>query len=231
MLKKAAFLFVYALMVFLTGIIIPRPVLSNLLVDELGCLNCHELGEVGSQDDTLHGTHKNCADCHEGTPSRGTVKSATCIQCHPFTDPGKCELVSLHETSVSYDPPGLSCLDCHIDCGTETTTTTTITTGPPSIKGTRWEVLLVGPFQEGCRSTTMNLRQDNVITFDCLDGFGSYTSLGGVFTAVYWSNNYYNGYGLGMVISGVSFNPYLFAGGVAYFSNIMSPVILTGYIK
>ncbi len=36
---------------------------------------------------------------------------------------------------------------------------------------------------------------------------GTYVSVGNVFTAVYWSNNYYLGYGLGMVLSGAALIP------------------------
>ena len=46
---------------------------SNPLVDESGCLvQCHEVGQFGAQDGTIHGSHSNCADCHDGDPDLGT---------------------------------------------------------------------------------------------------------------------------------------------------------------
>ena len=159
------------------------------------------------------------------------MSSSSCIECHPFPSPGKCQLVNLHEGSLGYNPSGASCFDCHSDCDDGGTTTTTTTTGLPSlIKGTRWEVFIVGPFREGCNATTLNFREDNVLTLDCLDGFGQYGSIGGSFSAIFWSNNAYRGYNLGMFISGVASNSYITIIGVAYYGNIISPVLLIGYI-
>jgi hypothetical protein len=91
-------------------------------------------------------------------------------------------------------------------------------------------VFVVGPFREGCRATTLTFREDNVLIFDCLDGFGEYGSIGGSFSGVFWSNNAYKGYNLGMFISGVAFNSYITIIGVAYYANIITPVLLIGYI-
>jgi hypothetical protein len=139
-------------------------------------------------------------------------------------------LVNLHEESLAYNPSGASCLDCHGDCDDGSTTTTTTTDPPTSLAGTRWEVFVVGPFREGCNATTLNFREDNVLTLDCLDGFGEFISIGGTFSAVYWSNNAYKGYNLGMIITGVAFNSYITIIGVAYYGNIISPILLIGYI-
>ena len=207
---------------------------SNPLVDESpsGCIPCHEVGTFGAQDGSIHGSHSNdCIDCHEGTPGRGNVSSSACIDCHPFGDPGKCPLVDFHEESLSYDPSGLSCLDCHADCdeGNGSTTTTTTTPGV-TIRDSRYEVFLVGAL-EGCTAATMNFRSDNVLLLDCPEGFGVYLSFGGFFTGVYWSNNYYQGYGLLMVLSGVAVDSYITIGGVALYANKISPVIYSGYRK
>ncbi|MDX1779416.1 MAG: hypothetical protein R3339_11100 [Thermodesulfobacteriota bacterium] len=202
---------------------------SNPLVDSSGCLECHEVGQFGAQDGSLHGSHSNCADCHDGSPGLGNVSSSACIDCHPFPSPGLCQLVNLHEGSLGYNPSGASCIDCHSDCDGGSTTTTT--TGPPSsLAGTRWEVFVVGPFREGCTATTLNFRSDNVLTLDCLEGFGEFLSVGGAFSAVYWSNNAYQGYNLGMVLTGIAFKPYIIIIGVAYYGNIITPVLLIGYI-
>ena len=202
---------------------------SNPLVDESGCLECHEVGQFGAQDDTIHGSHSNCADCHDGDPGLGNVSSSSCIECHPFPSPGECQLVNLHEGSLGYNPSGASCLDCHGDCDDGGTTTTT--TGLPSaLNGTRWEVFVIGPFREGCTATTLTFREDNVLTLDCLDGFGQYASIGASFSGAFWSNNAYKGYNLGMILTGVAFNSYITIIGVAYYGNIISPVLLIGYI-
>ena len=156
-----------------------------------------QFGQFNAQDGTIHGSHSNCVDCHDGSPGLGNVSSSNCIDCHPGPNPGECQLVNLHEGSLAYNPSGSSCFDCHSDCDDGGITTTTTTTGLPSlIKGTRWEVFVVGPFREGCTATTLTFREDNVITLDCLDGFGQYSSIGGAFSALFWSNNAYRGYNL-----------------------------------
>ena len=75
----------------------------------------------------------------------------------------------------------------------------------------------------------MNFRSDNVLLLDCPQGFGVYLSIGGFFTGVYWSNNYYQGYGLLMVLSGVAVDSYITIGGVALYANRISPVVYSGY--
>jgi hypothetical protein len=187
-------------------------------VDSAGCLECHDLGEFGAGDGSIHGSHSNCADCHEGVPQADQVFSSSCLVCHPQPSSETCDLVTFH---------GGSCTDCHSDCGSSTTTTTAPRT---NIKGNRYEVLFVGEFKEGCNSATVDFRSDNVMVLDCMDGYGTYVSVGNVFTAVYWSNNYYLGYGLGMVLSGAAVNSYIVGGGLAYYGKILSIVLLSGYI-
>ena len=91
-------------------------------------------------------------------------------------------------------------------------------------------MFFVGTSQEGCTAVTVEFRPDNVIIMDCLGGFGYYLSVGNVFTGVYWSNNYYLGSGVGMILSGFSVYPYIAAGGFAYYDNRVSPVVMAGYI-
>jgi hypothetical protein len=51
------------------------------------------------------------------------VKPEKCVICHPWGDPGKCNLSDYH---------GTSCVECHFDCLNTTTTTTSITPPPPT---------------------------------------------------------------------------------------------------
>ena len=98
---------------------------AYLKVDSSGCLECHALGVFGAGDGSIHGSHSNCADCHDGTPGAGNVFTSACLACHPASDSALCDLVNFHEGSVSYTPSGAACLDCHSTCGGSTTTTTT----------------------------------------------------------------------------------------------------------
>ena len=228
-MKKIGIVLFSVTFILVSSLIAPRFGTSNLLVNESGCLECHEVGTFGAQDGSLHGSHSNCADCHDGTPGRGNVSSSGCIDCHPLRDQGKCPLVNLHEESLSYNPQGLSCLDCHDECEEGNGTTSTTTTTPQvTIKDSRYEVFLVGA-REGCTATTMTFRSDNVLLLDCPEGFGFYVSLGGFFTGVYWSNNYYQGYGLLTVLSGVAVNSYITIGGVASYANNTSQLLYYGY--
>ena len=222
-MKKTGITLLGIFILFFLSLCITKWSISNPLVDSSGCLECHELGQFNAQDGSLHGSHSNCADCHEGSPGLGNVSSSACIECHPFPFHGICQLVNLHERSLDYNPSGASCLECHGVCENDG--------GPPSsLAGTRWEIFVVGPFREGCTATTLNFREDNVLTMDCLDGFGEFIAIGGSFAAVYWSNNFYRGYSLGMVITGIAFNPYIIIVGVANYRNIITPVLLIGYI-
>lgn len=225
-MKKASIGMYVILLVAMVGLIFPPAGFANQKVDSSGCLACHELGVFGAGDGSIHGSHVDCAACHEGAPGAGNVASSACLACHPASGSDQCDLVGLHENSTGYTPSGASCLDCHGNCGGSTTTTTP----PTGVRGNRYEIFLIGPFREGCRSATAQFRSDNVLVLDCLDGFGWYLSFGNTFTAIYWSNNYYLGYSLGMMVTGFAINPYIVAGGLSYFGNIMSTVVITGYI-
>ncbi len=234
-MKKISLVLSIVSLVLAVAFILPRLGTSNPLVDDSGCLGCHD---AAYPDGALHSqsAHSNCDSCHATTGD--TPSSSKCITCHPLGNTGKCELVLFHEDSMDYDPSGASCIVCHSDCeGGETTTTTTVngdttttTTVPQTtIAGNRYEVFLLGPF-EGCTATTLTFRSDNILTLECMDGFGTYLAFGNIFTAFYWSNNYYQGYGLGILLSGIALDPYIIGGGIAYFGNNVSPVVITGYI-
>ena len=213
--------------------ILPHSGTSNQMVDNSGCLveGCHtaEFGVEGN----LHSVsaHSNCGQCHDGTPDEGNVFASSCIECHPLeSNTGKCALVLFHEDSLDYDPPDLSCLNCHGDCeGGETTTTTTTTTFVQTIKGKRYEVFLVGSL-EGCSATTMTFRSDNILLLECTDGYGVYLPILNFFTAFYWAPDFYLGGGMVLVLSGVGFDPFMLAGGIAYVGNDARPILITGYL-
>jgi hypothetical protein len=85
----------------------------NGKVDDTLCLTCHD---VSFSEGGLHGIHmdNDCTTCHELVGD--TPFASQCTLCHPLGDPGKCELALYHEDSMDYDPSGLSCLDCHVEC-------------------------------------------------------------------------------------------------------------------
>jgi hypothetical protein len=228
LVKKRGILVVVATLLAVGVFIYPRLGKTNPKVDSTGCLECHAVGQFGAQDGSLHGSHSNCADCHDGTPAAGNVPVSFCLACHPSSNAGLCDLVNLHEESVSYDPSGATCLTCHATCQGGTTTTTT-TAPRESIKGKRFKVFLTG-LSEGCSAATLNFRSDNVLVIDCLDGYGVYLPLINAFTAVYWSNNYYQGGGMIMFLTGVWNDPFFNAFGIAYFANTKDFVVLTGYV-
>jgi len=195
-------------------------------VDSEGCLkSCHGGGNP-YPDGEIHSVaaHTDCDSCHEGSYEAGNVYASSCIECHPTGgNTGKCELVLFHENSLEYDPPDLSCLDCHSEC--EGTTTTTALT----VKGKRYEVVLVGSF-EGCSATTMTFRSDNILVIDCMDGFGVYLPILNFFIAFYWAPDAYLGKGIAILLSGMAIDPFIVAGGITYLGNDLSPVIITGYL-
>jgi len=230
--KKISWVLFGVTFIFVSALITPRFGTSNPLVDESGCLECHEVGQFGAQDGSIHGSHSSgCSACHDGGGQAGNVSAGSCLACHPTTSSELCDLVILHEDSIGYNPSGASCFTCHSACDGGNGSTTTTTTGPPvTIRDSRYEVFLVGAL-EGCTAATMNFRSDNVLLLDCPEGFGIYLSFGGFFTGVYWSNNYYQGYGLLMVLSGVAVDSYITIGGLALYANNISPVIYSGYRK
>ena len=122
-MKKALPVILSVAVCLVVAIMLPRIGTSNLMVDDFGCLECHDADFPGG---TLHSTHFNCADCHEGGAGMaGNVASANWLACHPEIDSETCDLVLFHEDSMDYDPSGASCLACHPDCEVEPTTTTT----------------------------------------------------------------------------------------------------------
>ncbi len=143
-MKRLTAMFFYIGLCVAVAFLYPEIGISNQMVNNLGdapCLECHEAGTVGIEDpDTLHGlaSHNVCTDCHGDTPG-GPVPSVSCLACHPDLEAEVCDLVDVHENSVDYDPPTLSCLaaDCHAEACGEPTTTTTIPAGECSIDVTQ----------------------------------------------------------------------------------------------
>jgi len=230
--KKTGIILFCVSLCLAVAFILPRIGISWPTVDDTVCFECHGGGNP-FPDGEIHSNHipgpgDDCTMCHE--VAGDTPSTSKCIACHPLGNPGKCELVNHHEEDPDYNPAGQSCFVCHPDCEGGETTTTTTTISQAIIKGSRYNVFLVGPFKEGCTSTTMTFRSDNVLILQCLDGFGTYLSFGNFFMAVYWSNNYYKGYGLGLFLSGSAFDSYINCLGIAYFANNISPVVLTGYL-
>ena len=98
------------------ALIFPQVGTSNPLVDDDGCLECHDATFPAPGTGALHDIHTNCDSCHVDTGD--TPLSSTCIVCHPMGDTGKCPLVDEHQAMTD-------CLDCHDECAPEETTTTT----------------------------------------------------------------------------------------------------------
>jgi len=211
------------------GLFFPFSIVSWTNVDSGGCLNSCHGGENPYPDGEIHSVsaHTACDSCHDGSYEAGNVYASSCIECHPKGgNTGKCELVLFHEDSLEYTPSDLSCIDCHGDCegGDTTTTTTTLT-----VKGKRYEVVLVGSF-EGCSATTMTFRSDNILVIECMDGFGVYLPILNFFTAFYWAPDVYLGKGVAILLSGMALDPFIAGGGIKYIGNDLSPVIITGYL-
>jgi len=87
-----------------------------------GCKTCHPQGTLGTATPPqLHGVSAhtaNCANCHNGAPSVGTVSPSACIVCHPAGGPELCPLINAQAAHNS------TCLTCHSSCAPSTTTTT-----------------------------------------------------------------------------------------------------------
>ena len=206
----------------------PRLGTSNPKVDATGCLDCHPVGQFGAQDGSLHGSHGgSCAICHDGGVGQaGNVSAGSCLDCHPGAGSDLCDLVNLHEDSLGYDPSGASCLTCHSSCSGGSTTTTV---PQATIRDSRYEIFFVGELEGGCSSTDITFRADNVLILSCIEGFGSYLSVANVFTAFFWSNNFYQGNGMLLFFSGIAIDSYITGGGIAFVNNTWSPLIITGY--
>jgi len=96
--------------IFIAVLVLPSISFSYMLVDDSGCLTCHERGEPGG-DTGLHGNsnHTDCAQCHtDGETAEGTVAPSACIACHPAGNSGQCNLVNDHDPGR-----GATCLSCH----------------------------------------------------------------------------------------------------------------------
>jgi hypothetical protein len=126
MRKYCAFIFCIGLWVA-AALTVPSLSAAHPMVDDAGCLACHDLGEFALEG--LHGAHTDCFACHDGPTERGNVHASACLACHPrpLVNAELCSLVGFHEGSDDYVPSGASCLTagCHSDaCGGFSTTTT-----------------------------------------------------------------------------------------------------------
>ncbi len=108
------------------AVVFPRLSPSYELVNDEGCLECHDFGGLH----TISG-HTDCATCHATASGGGAVQASNCLACHPRPLVGAetCDLVGFHEDNPDYMPEGDSCLSmgCHSDdCNGRSTTTTTV---------------------------------------------------------------------------------------------------------
>ena len=97
------------------------------------------------------------------------------------------------------------------------------------VTGARYEVFFIGA-PDGCTATTMTFKEDQVLVFECIDGFGIYWTLANSFAASFWSNNYYEGNGAVFFLAGIALDPFIVAGGIALYGNDVRLAALTGYI-
>jgi len=109
--------------------VFPPFISSNQMVDNSGCLECHDTTSGGEED--IHTIHSSsvCRQCHNGPNQAGNVSASSCIICHPLDDDKEqCQLVIYHELSTGYNPSGESCASCHSNCMGGITTTIPPTT-------------------------------------------------------------------------------------------------------
>ena len=134
-----------------------------------GCLDCHDKGSPGVEEDTIHGHHPaaSCEQCHVVTGD--TPASSKCIVCHPLTGgTGQCPLVNFHDPDK-----GADCLGCHPTCEEETTTTTstdetstTTTTDETSTTTTAEETSTTTTTDETSTTTTVTGTASCTVTPD-----------------------------------------------------------------
>ncbi len=93
---------------------LPQRAVSRPFVDQTFCMNaqCHVLS-------TLQAQHQGeCTICHS-EPEPQIIYADVCAQCHPISDPSRCNLIRQHD-EVPPEPPvtvnGLYCIDCHANC-------------------------------------------------------------------------------------------------------------------
>jgi len=97
------------------------------------------------------------------------------------------------------------------------------------VTDTRYEVFFLGA-PPGCSATTMTFRADQVLVFECLDGYGIYWTILDSFVATFWANSFYEGNGAIFSIIGIALDPFMVAGGIAIIGSDVRPVLLTGYL-
>ncbi|MEE8381634.1 MAG: CFI-box-CTERM domain-containing protein [Thermodesulfobacteriota bacterium] len=89
------------------------------------CAVCHRESDFEQDFHKKHAFINSCLTCHLDTPQSDNVWLGACVECHPFGDPGLCNLGDTHDANY-----GTGCLECHVTCVTTIppppSTTTTI---------------------------------------------------------------------------------------------------------
>ncbi len=85
------------------------------------CAVCHRESDFEQDFHKKHAFINSCLTCHLDTPQSDNVWLGACVECHPFGDPGLCNLGETHDANY-----GTGCLECHVAC------VTTIPPPPPS---------------------------------------------------------------------------------------------------
>ncbi len=97
------------------------------------------------------------------------------------------------------------------------------------VTDTRYEVFFLGA-PPGCNATTVTFRADQVLIFECMDGYGIYSPAGNSFTATFWANTFYLGEGALFNIVGYALDPFILAVGIAIIGDDVRWILLSGYI-
>ena len=97
------------------------------------------------------------------------------------------------------------------------------------VTDTRYEVFFLGA-PPGCNATTVTFRADQVLIFECMDGYGIYYPAGNSFTATFWANTFYLGEGALFNIAGIALDPLILGVGIAIIGDDVRWILLSGYL-
>ena len=97
------------------------------------------------------------------------------------------------------------------------------------VTDTRYEVFFLGA-PPGCNATTVTFRADQVLIFECMDGYGIYYPAGNSFTATFWANTFYLGEGALFNIVGIALDPLILGVGIAIIGDDVRWIVLSGYL-
>ena len=97
------------------------------------------------------------------------------------------------------------------------------------VTDTRYEVFFLGA-PPGCNATTMTFRADQVLIFECIDGYGTYYPAENSFTATFWANTLYLGEGALFSITGIALDPFILAVGLSIIGDDVGWILLSGYL-